>query len=253
MLDWSIRLTNVRGASLRFGSPATAGRGAAGYTGLHWRGPAGFAGGSVTGPGQPPLPGEAGAARLMGRQSEWLAFTGRHDTGAARSTLVFVHAPGNSDAIHPSHWFVRSEPYATVSFSWAFHEEFELPPGASFRYGYRVVVADGAWDTDWPGSGPRVSRAASCRSLRRPGSCGARRGRSPSRRRLRGRRSTAGGVPRRPRDGSRSPQPPTGTTTGGCWRRSPTGRGSQRARHPGRHRRAGPRHLATVRRPGPRG
>ncbi|MFE4424480.1 DUF6807 family protein [Streptomyces sp. NPDC056817] len=115
--------------------------------------PAGFAGESVTGPGQPALPGEAGAARLRGCQSEWLAFTGHQDAGAARSTLVLVHAPGNSDAIQPSHWFVHSEPYATVAVSWAFHEEFELPPGASLRYVYLVVV-DGAWDADGSGSGP---------------------------------------------------------------------------------------------------
>jgi hypothetical protein len=35
-LDWSIHLTNVRAEPLRFGSPTTAGRELAGYTGLHW-------------------------------------------------------------------------------------------------------------------------------------------------------------------------------------------------------------------------
>ncbi|RKN02797.1 PmoA family protein, partial [Streptomyces radicis] len=46
-LDWSIRLTNVRGEPLRFGSPTTAGREMAGYTGLQWRGPRDFTGGQV--------------------------------------------------------------------------------------------------------------------------------------------------------------------------------------------------------------
>jgi hypothetical protein len=82
----------------------------------------------------------------MGQQAPWLAFGATHDEVDASSTLVFAHAPENADAIHESHWFVRSEPTPTVAFSWAFHEEFELPPGESFAYRYRVVVADGEWD-----------------------------------------------------------------------------------------------------------
>ena len=87
----------------------------------------------------------------MGSQSPWLAFTTEHDDVDAHSTLVFAHAPENLDArsaIHESHWFVRSEPFPTVAFSWAFFEEFELPPGESFEYRYRLVVADGAWDSE---------------------------------------------------------------------------------------------------------
>ncbi|MEV0320270.1 PmoA family protein [Streptomyces sp. NPDC050658] len=149
-LDWSIELTNTRGEALRFGSPTTAGRAMAGYTGLHWRGPRDFTGGAVFGP-----EGAEGAAELMGTQGPWLAFTSEHDGVDAHSTLVFAHAPENLDpahAIHASHWFVRSEPIPTVAFSWAFHEEFELAPGASFGYRYRVLVADGAWDRDRVGT-----------------------------------------------------------------------------------------------------
>ncbi|MEU0087181.1 PmoA family protein [Streptomyces sp. NPDC006274] len=154
-LDWSMDLTNVRDEPLRFGSPTTAGRRAAGYTGLHWRGPRDFTGGQVFGPNGPDSQhgpdgrhggGEAGAAALMGRHTPWLAFTAVHDEVDASSTLVFAHAPENERAIHPSHWFVRSEPTPTVAFSWAFHEEFTLPPGAAFAYRYRIVVADGALD-----------------------------------------------------------------------------------------------------------
>ncbi|MGW0335550.1 DUF6807 domain-containing protein [Streptomyces sp. NPDC003011] len=149
-LDWSIRLTNVRDQPLAFGSPTTAGREMAGYTGLQWRGPRDFTGGTVFGPD---LDGGAGAdaGKLMGTQGPWLAFTAEHDDVDGQSTLVFAHAPENLDdqrAIHESHWFVRSEPIPTVAFSWAFFEEFELPPGESFAYRYRVVLADGAWDRD---------------------------------------------------------------------------------------------------------
>jgi hypothetical protein len=145
-LDWSIRLTNVRDAPLVFGSPTTAGREMAGYTGLQWRGPRDFTAGAVFG-----ADGEGDADKLMGSQGPWLAFTAEHDDVDAHSTLVFAHAPENLDptrAVHPSHWFVRAEPIPTVAFSWAFFEEFALAPGASFAYRYRVLVADGAWDRD---------------------------------------------------------------------------------------------------------
>ncbi|MFB8177158.1 PmoA family protein [Streptomyces sp. NPDC055966] len=151
-LDWSIRLTNTRDEPLLFGSPTTAGREMAGYTGLQWRGPRDFTGGGVFTPDSEP---GVGAEKVMGSQGPWLAFSAAHDGSAAHSTLVFAHAPENLDessAIHASHWFVRSEPIPTVAFSWAFFEEFALPPGESFGYRYRVVVADGAWDRD------RVSR-----------------------------------------------------------------------------------------------
>ncbi|TXS50024.1 PmoA family protein [Streptomyces sp. t39] len=147
-LDWTIALTNIHDAPLRFGSPTTAGRPSAGYTGLHWRGPRDFTGGDVLGPEGSGGAGEAGAAALMGSPARWLAFTGVHDEVDARSTLVFAHAPENAGAAHPSHWFVRSEPVPTVAFSWAFFEEFALPPGARFAYRYRIVVADGELDRD---------------------------------------------------------------------------------------------------------
>ena len=138
-LDWSIRLTNLRDVPLAFGSPTTAGRELAGYTGLHWRGPRDFTGGAAF------APEGDGAEKLMGTHSRWLAYSGEHDDVDGHSTLVFEHGPDNG-ATH--HWFVRAEPIPTVSFSWAFFEEFELPPGASFAYRYRVVFADGAWDRE---------------------------------------------------------------------------------------------------------
>ncbi|MEV7090735.1 PmoA family protein [Streptomyces sp. NPDC093085] len=148
-LDWTIGLTNVRDEPLLFGSPTTAGREMAGYTGLQWRGPRDFTGGAVLGPLEPGAPEPE---TLMGTQGPWLAFTAEHDDVDARSTLVFAHAPENEKALHASHWFVRSEPIPTVAFSWAFFEEFALDPGASFAYRYRVVVADGAWDRERVGT-----------------------------------------------------------------------------------------------------
>ncbi|MGW4754250.1 DUF6807 domain-containing protein [Streptomyces chartreusis] len=142
-LDWSIRLTNTHDRPLRFGSPTTEGREMAGYTGLQWRGPRDFTGGTAFAPGS-----DADADKLMGSQGPWLAFTTEHDDLDGHSTLVFAHAPENLEALHESHWFVRAEPIPTVAFSWAFFEEFELPPGESFAYRYRVVFADGAWDRE---------------------------------------------------------------------------------------------------------
>ncbi|UCM87304.1 DUF6807 domain-containing protein [Streptomyces marincola] len=145
-LDWTIRLTNIRAEPLHFGSPTTAGREMAGYTGLHWRGPRDFTDGQILTPAGP-----ATDRDTMGTPAAdvpWIAFTTEHDDIDAHSTLVFAHAPENSGpaAVHPSHWFVRSASTPTVAFSWAFFEEFELAPRASFFYRYRVVVADGAWD-----------------------------------------------------------------------------------------------------------
>jgi hypothetical protein len=142
-LDWSIHLTNVRAEPLRFGSPTTAGRELAGYTGLHWRGPRDFNEGTVLAGG-----GLTGEADTMGHQAPWLSFSTLHDEVDASSTLVFAHAPENADAIHESHWFVREQPTPTIAFSWAFYDEFELPPGECFAYRYRVIIADGAWDAE---------------------------------------------------------------------------------------------------------
>jgi hypothetical protein len=154
-LVWRTTLTGLRDEPLAFGSPTTHGRPLAGYSGLFWRGPRSFTGGDIVGPGG------LGGEEMMGQQAPWLAFRGRHDEVDRSSTLVFVTEPGQV-----SHWFVRSGPFAAVNPSWAFHEEFELPRGATIGRGYRVVVATGAWDAarieeylaarPAPGSGPRT-------------------------------------------------------------------------------------------------
>lgn len=142
-LTWTSTVTNRWDQPLRFGSPTTAGREMAGYTGLFWRGPRAFRDGRVTGP-------DGEGQELMGEQAPWLAYSGEHDGTDGHATLLFVHAPENdhtgAGGAHPAHWFVRNEPFAAVAPSWAFHEEFELVPGDSFTRRYRVVVADGQWE-----------------------------------------------------------------------------------------------------------
>ncbi|MEU7207820.1 PmoA family protein [Streptomyces sp. NPDC044989] len=163
-LTWTSAVTNRRAEPLRFGSPTTHGRPAAGYTGLFWRGPRAFRGGRVLTaepPGSADAAGHEGSGSSgtssvpsdgdpMGSQSPWLAYVGEHDGRDGHATLVFEHAPANDHlgekGAHPAHWFVRSDPFAAVAPSWAFHEELVLPPGETLARTYRVVVADGAWD-----------------------------------------------------------------------------------------------------------
>lgn len=84
---WSLgfvtTMRNVSGYSVALGSPTTEGRENAGYGGLFWRGPPGFAGGRVLTPYGP------GGGEAMGRRGPWLAFA----TPAA--TLIFRDAPAN--------------------------------------------------------------------------------------------------------------------------------------------------------------
>ncbi|MET8977218.1 PmoA family protein [Streptomyces sp. NPDC004539] len=137
-LTWTSAITNRRTEPLLFGSPTTAGRDMAGYTGLFWRGPRAFRDGRIIGP-------DGEGPELMGTQGEWLALSGEHDGTDGHATVVLAHAPENSGG-HPAHWFVRNEPFAAIAPSWAFFEELELPPGETLTRRYRVVVADGAWE-----------------------------------------------------------------------------------------------------------
>ncbi|MCX3058258.1 DUF6807 domain-containing protein [Streptomyces beihaiensis] len=152
-LTWSSAVTNRRAEPLRFGSPTTHGRPAAGYTGLFWRGPRAFRGGRVFTPGADRGSGaRSGDRDLMGCQAPWLAYVGEHDGRDGHATVVFEHAPSNDHAgqrgTHPAHWFVRTEPFAALAPSWAFHEELVLAPGETLARTYRMHVADGAWDEE---------------------------------------------------------------------------------------------------------
>jgi hypothetical protein len=144
-LTWTTAVTNRRDEPLLFGSPTTAGRAMAGYTGLFWRGPRGWREGRIIGP-------DGEGPHLMATQSPWLAYCAEHDGVDGHATLVFAHAPENDHlgerGEHPAHWFVRNEPFAAVAPSWAFFDELELAPGDTLRRRYRIVVADGAWERE---------------------------------------------------------------------------------------------------------
>ena len=136
-LDLSFRLKNVRNSPLIFGSPTTEGRPAAGYGGLFWRGPRSFAGGEILAANGLEGP------EVMGRTSPWLAYVGLHDGTGRGSTILFLDSPTN--VRFPCKWFVRNDPYACVSCSFMFDEEYVLEPGEVLDLDYRVVLVDGAW------------------------------------------------------------------------------------------------------------
>lgn len=138
---WSLSLRfslrNVGGRLLTFGSPTTEGRPLAGYGGLFWRGPRSFLKGRI-------LAGDAlEGPDVMGKAAPWLAFVGRHDGTGAASTLIFVDYPDNPR--FPNKWFVRNDPYACVSCSFMFDEDYPLLPDQELLLKYRVVIADGEW------------------------------------------------------------------------------------------------------------
>jgi len=136
-LDLSFRLKNVRDRSLIFGSPTTEGRPAAGYGGLFWRGPRSFGGGEILA-----ADGLEGP-EAMGRTSPWLAYVGLHDGTGRGSTVLFLDSPKN--VRFPCKWFVRNDPYACVSCSFMFDEEYVLGSGEELALNYRVVLCDGVW------------------------------------------------------------------------------------------------------------
>jgi len=137
-LGFGTAMRNVTGHVIRIGSPTTEGRENAGYSGLFWRGPRSFSGGTVLTPDGP------GGDDLMGWRGPWLGYTGRHDGHGRASTLVFCDRPGNFSA--PSQWFVRTGVYACVCPAPFFGEEYPLEAGQTLELGYDVLVADGALD-----------------------------------------------------------------------------------------------------------
>jgi hypothetical protein len=138
-LDFATDLRNVTGAPIDFGSPQTEGRADAPYSGLFWRGPRSFSGGTVR------TPDAQGADDLNGTHAPWLAFTGRHDGDGSASTVVFADDPGNPT--YPTAWFVRSEIFAVACPAPFAEEVYRLEAGADLRLRYAVVFADGALDT----------------------------------------------------------------------------------------------------------
>jgi Methane oxygenase PmoA len=149
-LSFASAMRNVAGHVIRIGSPTTEGRENAGYSGLFWRGPRSFSGGTVLTPDGP------GGDELMGWRGPWLGYTGRHDGHGRASTLVFCDRPENFSA--PSRWFVRTGIYACVCPAPFFSEEYALEAGQTLELGYDVLIADGALDA--ARCGELVGRAA---------------------------------------------------------------------------------------------
>jgi methane monooxygenase PmoA-like len=137
MLDVGSEVTTIRDEPLHLGSPTTAGRHNAGYTGWFWRGPRDLTGGEII------AADGAGGPETMGTtKSPWLAYTGEHDeVDGGATVLVFAGSTSRGRIT----WFVRNDPFPGVNPSPAFHEEIVLPPGESVVLAHRFVVADRIW------------------------------------------------------------------------------------------------------------
>jgi hypothetical protein len=137
-LGFATTMRNVSGGVIPLGSPTTQGRESAGYSGLFWRGPRSFTGGTAM------TENAAGGDELMGVRAHWLAYTGRHDGSGRHSTLLFADNPRNF--CYPTEWFVRTSIYACVCPAPFFSAEYRLQPGDELTLDYDVIVADGALD-----------------------------------------------------------------------------------------------------------
>lgn len=151
-LDFESSLHNELSTPLEFGSPTTEGRPGAGYGSLFWRGPRSFTGGEIylASTGDRDRSGFEGDSlelervdprAAMGRQSPLLAFSGQHDESLRWTTLLFCDEQANPR--FPTKWFVRSESFAAVSFSFIFDEPYVLAPGDRLDLAYRIVMLDG--------------------------------------------------------------------------------------------------------------
>jgi hypothetical protein len=139
-LDFATSLTNVRGGDLELGSPTTAGRPAAGYTGLFWRGPRAWTGGAVLSSA-----GRTGND-IMGTRADWIAFSGQHDEIDGGAT-VLAYA-GTTTGSAPITWFVRSEPFPVFSPSPSFDETVALAAGGVLALSHRLVFVDRVCDAE---------------------------------------------------------------------------------------------------------
>lgn len=153
-LDVATTLRNVRGSELRLGSPTTAGRENAGYTGWFWRAPRSWTGCAVhsaLGLGTEAGTGEAGADdpsrgvdAVMGTEQPWVALVSEHDDIDGAATLLAL--AGTSSAPGPIRWFVRSQPFPVLAPSPAFAEEIVLAPEEELHLRHRFVVVDEGLD-----------------------------------------------------------------------------------------------------------
>jgi hypothetical protein len=168
-LNFATTMHNTSDHTIGLGSATTAGRENAGYSGLFWRGPRSFSGGTVL-----TQDGPAGEEQLMGSRAPWLAYVGRHDGIIRDSTLLFADDPANF--CFPCEWFVRTSVYGCVCPAPFFSEEYQLAAGESLTLRFDVLIADGALDTGGCAAlaaGLPAVLAASDRSAGQPVTAGA--------------------------------------------------------------------------------
>lgn len=135
-IDLSTELTNVSEQTLPLGSPTTAGRPNAGYTGWFWRGPRSWTGCTVVN-----STGDEGEDHTMGKEADWVAFSSEHDDlDGGGTVLAFAGSSSSEDTeVPPMKWFTRTGIFAVASQSPAFDQEIHLPAQGSLRLNHRFV------------------------------------------------------------------------------------------------------------------
>ncbi|WP_300344412.1 PmoA family protein [Nesterenkonia sp.] len=135
-VDLTTSITNVRGSTIDLGSPTTAGRPNAGYTGWFWRGPRAWNGCAITS-----ATGLSDEAEIMGTESEWVAFSSAHDDlDGGGTVLVYSGTSASPDTeVPPVKWFTRTGIFAVASPSPAFDQEIHLPHEGTLNLNHRFV------------------------------------------------------------------------------------------------------------------
>lgn len=135
-VDLQTALTNVRGSSIAMGSPTTAGRPQAGYTGWFWRGPRSWTGCRILS-----STGLDDESDIMGTEADWVAFSSEHDDLDGGGTVIIYSGTSSSPSTEPPpvKWFTRTGIFAVASPSPAFDQEIHLPHGGTLELHHRFV------------------------------------------------------------------------------------------------------------------
>ncbi|NDK31623.1 DUF6807 domain-containing protein [Nesterenkonia haasae] len=138
-VDLNTSITNVRGSTIDLGSPTTAGRESAGYTGWFWRGPRSWTGCKLVS-----STGLEGETDIMGTEAEWIAFSSEHDDFNGGGTILVYAGTSTSEAteVPPVKWFARTGIFTVASPSPAFDQEIHLPAGGTLELNHRFVFID---------------------------------------------------------------------------------------------------------------
>ncbi|MEI5523257.1 PmoA family protein [Streptomyces brasiliscabiei] len=132
-LDFTFSLTNITGAPVSIGSPATNGRPGAAYGGFFWRARKEAAAPRVL------TAGAEGEPAVHGSRADWVALVG------GTWTLVFA---GATETTRRDPWFVRADEYPGVGSSLAATERLPIEPGETAVRRIVTVVADGTLGRD---------------------------------------------------------------------------------------------------------